>query len=971
MPSIEHAGWFVRHQCSTGSGEPISSEQRLRFVPIRRRTSIISGARLICGAHVFSHTLGTEKRAPKLDVRSEAWRASLNRRRLGRADPDMPFFIKGNTTIAIFCVVLLSCICGGQSAVLTREPNTSLRLPAEAPLGQYRYSAGIGEFNFQQPVALATPPGETNRVFVVERAGRVIVVTNLANPTTNVFLDITDRVASDYDAKKTEGLTSLAFHPNFRENGMFYVTYTTVTSTEAGLGNHNRLSQFRCSPTNLTVALGDSEVPFITQFDIGLGHNFNDAHFGPDGYLYVSLGDEGDGGQGDDFNNAQRIDKNFFSGIIRIDPDFRPGNPLPNPHPASAGNYAIPADNPFVGSANFNGKPVDLEQVRTEFYAIGLRNPWRFSFDVDTGALFAGDVGQHGREEINLIAKGGNYGWSFKEGLLDGPKGPPPTGMAFTDPLYEYGSGFGADQGFCVIGGLVYRGTRFPELYGAYIFGDYVSGNIWAMRRSSQSAVSVTLLLNMRDIVSFGTDPRNGDVLLVNMYGGRIWRSERSGSTNEAFPPTLADVGAFSDLTRLTPNSGIVPYEVNLPLWSDNAKKTRWFSVPDGTDAIRFDPEGNWTFPPGSVWIKHFELELTPGDAKSTRRIETRVLVKTVNGAFGLTYRWGDSATNAILVPEMGMDETFSLNDRGTVRTQIWHYPSRSECLSCHTPAGGYVLGFNTPQMNRDFRYTRGATNQILALSAAGYFVQPVSNVRGLRALADPSDESISREYRVRSLLFANCVQCHQPGGVANATWDARLTTPIDRARLVNAIPLNSLSDPDARIVKPGSPEHSVLLKRIGTRGANQMPPLGTSVIDPQAVELLNAWTTWDLPAYESFAEWQTRFLESSTKINAEADPDGDGSSNYSEFINLTNPNASSDFWKVSVQKRDGSTVLSFVQPANRGCILEAKDSLDGDWNPSNSPDNLLVFPKFSTNRNILDPVSTKTRYYRVRMISP
>jgi hypothetical protein len=153
-------------------------------------------------------------------------------------------------------------------------------------------------------------------------------------------------------------------------------------------------------------------------------------------------------------------------------------------------------------------------------------------------------------------------------------------------------------------------------------------------------------------------------------------------------PPTLADTGAFTDLTTLTPSAGIVPYDLNVPFWSDNAIKSRWFSVPNTNLTLGFNATGNWSFPTGTVWIKHFELELTNGLAASRQRLETRFIVRNPNGIYGITYRW-DSATNATLVPEVGTNDTLVINDGGTVRTQVWHYPARSECLVCHVAAGG------------------------------------------------------------------------------------------------------------------------------------------------------------------------------------------------------------------------------------------------------------------------------------------
>src|SRR6185436_14409929 len=223
-------------------------------------------------------------------------------------------------------------------------------------------------------------------------------------------------------------------------------------------------------------------------------------------------------------------------------------------------------------------------------------------------------------------------------------------------------------------------------------------------------------------ISAFGTDPLNGDLLYADVVEGVIKRLIQVAPAGPAFPPTLADTGAFAELTTLTTQPGIIPYDLNLPFWSDNARKTRWFSLPNPALTMIFTREANWTFPTCAVWIKHFELELTNGVASSARRLETRFIVKNASGVYGVTYRWGTNTDNATLVPDEGLDETFTVVNGGNVRTQVWHYPSRSECVSCHTPGGGLALGFNSAQMNRDFDFGDGPENQIRALANAGYF---------------------------------------------------------------------------------------------------------------------------------------------------------------------------------------------------------------------------------------------------------
>ena len=750
--------------------------------------------------------------------------------------------------IVIFYV--LTMLAFPAAAQLQRVPNTSLtNLPSQPPQFGYTLANAFPTVTLSQPVCIASPPQETNRLFILEKTGNIIVITNLAAPTRTVFMSLP--VLSDSES----GLIGLAFHTGYATNGYFFVFSSRNLTDSQGSGRHQVISRFQVTATNASVALPGTELPLISQFDRAGNHNGGDLHFGSDGYLYASVGDEGAQYNGD--FNAQVITNNFFSAILRIDVDKRPGNLPPNPHPASSTNYFIPADNPFVGVTNFNGHTFNATNVRTEFYAIGFRNPWRFNFDPATGFLYVGDVGQDLYEEVDVMPKGGNGGWSYYEGLhlasTNYPGQPgiltnPPPGLIF--PIQEYPhSGTAGYIGNAVIGGVVYRGSRISQLYGAYVFSDNGSGNVWILRYDGSNTVPFQQITTGAGPSSFGTDPRNGDVLLAQLNNGQIGRLDYNAtSTGAPLPATLADTGAFTNLTSLTPNAGIVPYDLNVPFWSDNAIKMRWFSVPNTSLTIGFNPTGNWSFPTGTVWIKHFELELTNGVPASRKRLETRFIVRNTNGVYGVTYRW-DSATNATLVPEAGLDEVFTINDGGTLRTQVWHYPSRSECLACHTVAGGYGLGFRTEQLNRNFTYGSLTTNQISALSAAGYFSPPATNNPAtLLALAPATNPAFSLEYRARSFLAANCSQCHQPGGTAQrANWDARITTPTANAGLVNGTPADNFGSPSNFIIAPKSPGNSILLTRISTRDLGslpsiQMPPLDSTLVDTQDVQLVSNW---------------------------------------------------------------------------------------------------------------------------------
>ena len=855
-------------------------------------------------------------------------------------------------------------VASTEAALPSRAPNTSLtNLPANPPTFGFVTTNAFGNITFTNPVAIRTPPGETNRLFVIEQGGRIAVIPNLAAPTRTTFLNISSKISGGVPSDE-RGLLGLAFHPAYATNRYFYVFYTTSGTL------HDRLSRFTCSAANSNTADAASEVILIDQLDEAGNHNGGDLHFGPDGYLYVSLGDEGGGD--DSFANSQRLDKDFFSGVLRIDVDKRPGNLPPNSHPASSSNYSIPIDNPFIGATNLNGVTLNPASVRTEFWAIGLRNPWRMSFDPMTGQLYVGDVGQNTREEVDVIVKGGNYGWNYREGKIQRPgSGAPPAAFSAIDPLLDYDRSTGST----VIGGVVYRGAQLAQLSGAYVFGDAGSGSIWMLRHSGTNILQFQQLLTEFGVVAYGIDPRNGDILMANQSADTIKRLVYNSSpTGTPLPATLADTHAFADLVSLTPNDGILPYDLNVPFWSDGAIKRRWFSVPNTNLTFTLNADSNWAFPTGTVWIKHFDLELTNGVPASRKRLETRLLVRNAGGVYGLTYRWGTNTTNAVLVPEGGTNETFTVYDGATSRAQTWHYPSRAECLTCHTAAGGLGLGFNTAQLNRDFDYGGTVTNQLRALSLAGYFSNNIPPPNTLRALAHATNATVSLEYRVRSYLAANCVQCHQPGGGAPGNWDARISNPLSLAGIVNGPLVNATPDPANRVIVPGDTAHSMLLSKISRRGPGQMPPLASTVPDTNAIALVTAWITPGLNNYQTYTQWQVAKFGSTNAPNSAVtdDFDGDGSSNYQEYLLGTNPLLASDVWKLSLSTSNGLAQIRFSRIANRGFEVQGASNVTGPWQPLDLPANRPL-PSAVASPAVVEDSATNapSKFFRVRVFEP
>jgi glucose/arabinose dehydrogenase len=366
-----------------------------------------------------------------------------------------------------------------------------LTSPTSETPHQYAVKVAFPNVQFKDPVGIYNAGDQSNRLFVVEQAGVIKVFEN--NESVNaasISLNISNRVTSGGEL----GLLGLAFPRQFNESGFFYVYYTTDNPLRSVV------SRFSVSQTDKNQADVNSEKVLLQVEQPFPNHNGGQILFGPDGYLYIGLGDGG--GAGDPSGNGQNR-STLLGKILRIDVNSASGSL----------NYSIPRDNPFVGNN---------QGFREEIYAYGLRNPWRFSFDSVTGQLWVGDVGQDRIEEIDIVKSGGNYGWNIMEGSLcySPPSGCNQTGLAL--PIWEYNHAIG----YSVTGGFVYRGAAFPELVGAYVFGDYGSGRIWALRYDGMNSTNSELAATGVHITSFGLDQK--DELYFCSSDGNVYRLLRS-----------------------------------------------------------------------------------------------------------------------------------------------------------------------------------------------------------------------------------------------------------------------------------------------------------------------------------------------------------------------------------------------------------------------------------------------------------
>jgi uncharacterized repeat protein (TIGR03806 family) len=870
-----------------------------------------------------------------------------------------------------------------------RQPNPALNVPASPPATTLQLVDAFPGLSFTEPVCLASPPGDKQRLFVCERVGRIWVIPDVtaASPSKVLFLDLATLLdVRPNEALRTNdaelGLLGLAFHPQYATNRHFYVAYSVNIGASGNL--YDRLSRFSTQAGNPAAADTTSELVYLDQRDNAGNHNGGDLHFGPDGYLYYSMGDEG--GQADVQLNAQRIDKDFFSAIMRLDVDKREGNLEPNAHPnpnasvpqlaaikldGGLARYSVPADNPFVGASSFNGQAVDALYVRSEFWAVGLRNPWRFSFDPLTGDLWCGDVGGFAREEINRIDKGGNYGWVYREGSFEGPwdevpHPPPPAGFTPLDPVYHYPhSGPAGYNGDCVVGGIVYRGGRVSSLYGKYLFADWEDGHVWCM---DLDGTNVTRLFTEGGISAFGIDPSNHDALLADQGGGQIHRIISSTSTG-SFPDTLGETGLFSDVATLIPAPGLVPYAVNLPFWSDHAIKTRWFTVPDPSASFTPSQDGLWTLPEGTVWVKHFDMEMERGVPATKRRIETRLIVKSAGGAYGVSYKWNETETEASLVEDAGESFTLETTDGGAPAPQQWTIPARGQCLICHTQQAGHALSFNTRQLNLESDMSGHTGNQLTTLFQQGFLSSDPGSPNLMPRHLRPDEADYSVEARVRSYLAVNCSYCHRAGGTAPASWDGRPELTLTETGLVNGDATDDGGNEANKLVVPGDTLHSVVLNRVAAaNGFTRMPPLASNVIDTSAVTLLGTWINGELEARQTYEQWRIASFEPDDDPAGapEMDADGDGAVNHQEYLAGTDPLSGSSRFKPTATVTGGELTLAFEVPVNRSYRIEISDNL-AQWTPWDIPGNQGL-PVSGGLIQITMPVADPMKFFRVEL---
>jgi putative heme-binding domain-containing protein len=744
----------------------------------------------------------------------------------------------------VLVAILLGLRSTGDERAAKRVPWTgSTIVGSPEPPPKFKVVRVLPNLKFNHPVLIRAVPG-TNRLTVAEQHGKVFTFEDDPGAAAQLLHDFAKepKLALTKDANQFDAVYGLTFDPNFEKNRYCYVCYTVKSDKKPNLDDGSRVSRFRVTDANPPTLDTASEEVLLT-FLQG-GHNGGDLQFGPDGYLYISTGDATDPNPPDKFATGQDC-SDLLSSVLRIDV-----------HTKDAGkNYATPKDNPFVGQSH-NGKP-----IRGEVWSYGFRNPWRMSFDRKTGDLWLGDVGWEAWEMVHKIEKGGNCGWSAKEAgqtvNAHHKLGPTPN----RPPTIEYSHADGAS----VTGGYVYRGRKYPELQGKYVFGDWMTRRIWAADTTREPLPMEELAPPSVRIIAFGED-RDAELLMLDYDAGTVHRFERNAAANRdpaKFPRRLSQSGLFRDTTTHDPAPGVRRFTINAKQWQDYSTAEYLIAFPNDSAATDYENrkhlanDVNWNpipiHPPkDGVLVKTISLEMERGNPASRKRIETQLLHFDGDAIQGYTYAWRDDGSDADLVPADGGEKDLRVTDAifGGVRPQTWTFAARAQCGQCHNAWAGYFLGFNREQLDR----VVDGKNQLVSLCESGHLKrvdakeQPLpsytaDDLKKLKPYVDAADDTKPLADRARSYMNINCGHCHRFGGGGSVEFHLNRDADLKNPKLWDAKPTRGGFDiADARILAPGDPHRSVIYYRMAKFGSGRMPHLGSEYPDEDGLRLVRDW---------------------------------------------------------------------------------------------------------------------------------
>jgi glucose/arabinose dehydrogenase/mono/diheme cytochrome c family protein len=628
------------------------------------------------------------------------------------------------------------------------------------------------------------------RVIYAEQTGYLHVVANeelLPDPA----LDISERLDTYWE----RGLVGITHDPDFPQSPYLYLVYVAkypfthhVVSRFTLEGNRVDLSSERI------LLKGDDQSKIAGR--VPAGHQGGPIRYGPDGKLYIAIGEHLNG-------QASQSLTTFQGKILRINPDG-----------------SIPENNPFYRQTYGKYRAI---------YVLGIRNPWGMDFMPGTTRLFESDVGQTTFEEINEIFAGHNYGWPNAEGFSELGE--------YTNPIHAYSTTVGR----CIGGGAFYPiEGNFPGVWkGKYFFVDWAANWVKAID-VDQPDQAIDFAKDLDSPVWNEVHP-DGSLWVLNR--GTIWRDGnkfeensgslirlryvgegKGGSKEEPFPELLSQTGIFENLSGVTPTREFIAFEMNAPVWRSGVKLRNWMKIPrDKT--IRLSKQEDWIFPEGSVLVQHF-------DSVAEDSFETHVYWSRGDGKFrAAAYKWMKAGHDAELI------KTASIGPLPGAEMMDWFSPGPERILDPRLALIGFVPQFNTRQLNRG--------NQLRDWSKRGLLDQKISakDLKTLPRLASLENESTDIDLKVRSYLDANCAVCHQPGGPSRGNFDARFITPLGDQRIVNGeLIAGDMGIAGARVVILGDPGRSILLQRLTSRDALKMPPVAVHGETSPLVPYLEEW---------------------------------------------------------------------------------------------------------------------------------
>lgn len=696
------------------------------------------------------------------------------------------------------CWKLAACMLGfsllmGCLPTLARTPWTTSRVTGSPePPPPYHVERVFPQLEFDNPVELM-PLAQTGKMMILEVSGKLYTFDD--DPTcdrVDLAIDLQPLIE---DFRRAYGF---AIHPDFVRNRQIFVAYA---GDPVARPDGSRLSRFIVSDTEPFRVDSASEEVLLT-WPSG-GHNGCAIRFDSSGYLYFSTGDGARPFPPDEYDVSQDL-SDLRSSICRIDVDRR--------DPGLA--YAIPQDNPFLS----------IDGARPEIWAYGFRNPWRFTIAPGTDQIYCGDVGWELWELIFDVKRGGNYGWSLFEGpqpiRSDIAPGPTPV----TKPIVAYPHALGQS----VTGGHVYRGTAHPELRGAYLYGDYVTGLLWGLRHEEERVTWNPVLAETGLAIITFAETIDHEVLIVGYDGGiyRLASREASEETPE-FPRSLSETGLFESMTDMKPATGVVSYKPTVTAWEDGAESDFVLGLP-GLEPISISQRQRaWRFPEGTVFAKTI--------SRDAKKLETQLLHFDGINWHPYSYQWNQDQSDAVLVDQAGTTMVYhAQNELGKDKQSSWTIHNRTQCRVCHSRQNGGAVGFSLENLSE---------TQIRQFIQEGILDRAAPDAWNISSMVDPHDSEADLQSRARSYLAANCAHCHRRGGGGTVPMDLAYTSTIEELNAIDVLPTQgAFGIEDARVIDPGDPTRSTLFYRMATNGAGHMPKVWTRDNDREGLILLHDW---------------------------------------------------------------------------------------------------------------------------------